>query len=226
MRTPKAVFFDLDDTIADTAGTVLRHAERDAVRALVECGLRTDSDTAWRALRRIRDREPGARFLQALIDEFGAPDPGACHDAARRVFFASRPEEIRLVPGALEVLDDLRARGVRLVLVTFGVPEAQARKVEVLGIRDRFEAVHIVPLERGADKTEVFRQLLEGNGYEPGDVWVVGDRPPGEVRSGNLLGLTTIRIRRGEFAALEPASPEEEPDVTLDDLRKLTALLP
>ncbi len=54
-------------------------------------------------------------------------------DAARRAFFASRPEEIGLVPGAEDVLALLRERGVVLHLVTFGVPEAQRRKIEVLG---------------------------------------------------------------------------------------------
>jgi len=226
MKAPRAVFFDLDDTIADTSATVLRHAERSAIESMIASGLRTDFDEGWQALRQIRDSDPGARFLADLVSKFGADDPTACHDAARRAFFASHPEEIVLVEGALEVLDELIARGIHLVLVTFGVPEAQSKKVEVLGIRDRFESVHIVPLDEGPDKTAVFRSLLDGNGFDAGDVWVVGDRPPGEVKSGNILGLTTIRIRRGEFASLDPASPEEEPDVTIDDLRKLTELLP
>ncbi|MEN8149621.1 MAG: HAD family hydrolase [Planctomycetota bacterium] len=226
MNSPRLVLFDLDDTIADTSGTILKLAERSATEALIAHGLQTNFDEAWAALRRIRSADPGARFLEDLVAQFGAPDPVACHDAARRVFFASRPEEIGLVPGALEVLDELRARGIPLILVTFGVPEAQSRKVEVLGIRDRFEAVHIVPLDEGPDKTAVFAEIVDGNGCAPADVWVVGDRPPGEVKSGNLLGLTTIRVRRGEFATLDPASTDEEPDVTIDDLRKLTALLP
>jgi len=219
------ILFDLDDTIADTFGTILVAAERAAVTALIEHGLRADFDTGWAALREIRRAKPGARFMTALVDRFGATDPEACVEAAREVFFASRPEEIGLVDGAREVLAELRGRGIVLHLVTFGVPEAQVRKVEVLGIRGDFESVHIVPLIDGPDKTAVFATLLEASGSAPEEVWVVGDRPPGEVKCGNALGLYTVRIRRGEFARLDPADPSEEPDVTIEDLRELPTLL-
>jgi len=225
MADPRAILFDLDDTIADTCGTILRAAERAAVRALIDHGLRTDFDTGWAALREIRDANPGVRFLGALVTRFGADDPDACHDAAREVFFASRPEEIGPVEGAHEVLAALADRGIALHLVTFGVPAAQTRKIEVLGIRDFFVSVHIVPFTDGPDKTEVFRSIVDANGLEPSEVWVVGDRPPGEIRAGNALGLRTVRVRQGEFAALEPTGPEEVPDVTIEALRELPSLL-
>jgi putative hydrolase of the HAD superfamily len=223
--TPRAIFFDLDDTIADTSGTILEDAERAALRALVENGLRTDFDTGWATLREIRATDPGAKFLKVLVDRFGADDPHACHAASRRVFFASRPEEIGPVPGAFRVLRELRERGISLHLVTFGVPEAQAKKIQVLGIRDFFEEVHIVPLSEGPDKQAVFARLLAECGLAAEDVWVVGDRTPGEIRAGNALGMKTIRIRRGEFAGLDPSGPAEEPDLTIADLRELPALL-
>jgi FMN phosphatase YigB (HAD superfamily) len=226
MRAPAMILFDLDDTIADTSGTILLAAEQTAVRALVEYGLRADYETGWRALREIRDASPGARFLPALVDRFGADDPEVCLAAAREAFFARLPEKIGPVPGAYDVLADLRERDIVLHLVTFGVPEAQATKVRVLRLEEWFESVHVVPLFDGPDKTAVFRDLLAASGLPADRVWVVGDRPPGEVKSGNALGMFTVRIRRGEFARLDPAGPEEEPDVTIEDLRELPALLP
>jgi len=223
---PRAIVFDLDDTLADTHGSLLEAAERTGIAKLVEAGLGTDAETAWGALREIRAGDPGARFLRALIDRFGAPDPDRCHDAARRAFFGMPPDPIRSVEGAREVLRALRDRGIPLYLVTFGVPEAQARKVEVLGIGPFFEAVRIAPLTDGPDKTRLLAEILRETGAPPGAVWVVGDRPPGEIRAGNRLGMQTIRVRRGEFERLEPAGPHEEADVTIRSVRELLSLLP
>jgi FMN phosphatase YigB (HAD superfamily) len=220
------ILFDLDDTIADTSGTILAAAEEAALRALIGHGLRADFSAGWAALREIRAARPGARFLTVLVERFGADHPEACVAAAREVFFSRDPERIGLVPGALEVLEDLRGRGIPLHLVTFGVPEAQAKKIEVLGIREHFDSIHVVPLLDGPDKTTVFAGLLAESGLEPDRVWVVGDRPPGEVRCGNALGMVTVRIRRGEFARLDPEDGSEEPDVTITDLRELPSLLP
>jgi FMN phosphatase YigB (HAD superfamily) len=225
--TPRAAIFDLDDTLADTAGTILEPAHREAVRTLIRNGLDADFDEALAALHEIRraDQRPG--FLMRIIERFGAPDPERCNAEARRTFFGNPPDAIRLQAGAVELLTRLRDLGVRLFLVTFGVPAAQERKIEILDIREFFEEVHVLPLETGADKTEVLRGILDRTGLAPEDVWVVGDRTPGEIRSGNLLGMRTVRVRvpHGEFAALEPAGPEEEPDVTVDGLPALLALL-
>jgi putative hydrolase of the HAD superfamily len=224
---PRAVVFDLDDTLADTAGTILEAAHRAAVEAMVRHGLRATVEEALDAVHEIRGADVRPGFLMRIVERFGAPDPEECHAASRRAFFGNPPDAIRLLDGARDVLERLRDLGIPTYLVTFGVPEAQARKLEVLGIRGFFEEVHVRPLETGADKTDVLGGILDRTGLAPEDVWVVGDRTPGEIRSGNLLGPRTIRVRvpHGEFAALEPEGPEEEPDETVDGPRALLDLL-
>ena len=101
----------------------------------------------------------------------------------------------------------------------------QERKIELLYLRDVFERVEVVPYEDGPDKREVLGRIQGEVGGDPAEVWVIGDRPQGEIRDGNALGATTIRVRRGEFAALDAASADEEADLTVDDLRDLVGLL-
>ena len=52
----------------------------------------------------------------------------------------------------------------------------------------------------------------------------VGDDPRVDVRIPERLGMTTVRLRRGRYTDLEPADGIE-PDVEIDDLGALTAIL-
>ncbi len=223
---PRVVVFDLDDTLADTAGTLLAPAEREAVAAMVAAGLRAAEGPALAALTALRTAEPGAPFCERLVERFGAPDPAACVLAGRQAFFGRDPAGIALCPGARETIDALRRRGIGVHLLTFGVPAAQERKVDLLGLRPLLSGIRIVPLAAGADKREALRALLAEAGVPPAEAWVVGDRPPGEIRAGRALGAFTVRVRRGEFARLEPAGPEEEADRTIASLPELLPLLP
>jgi FMN phosphatase YigB (HAD superfamily) len=226
VKIPRVIVFDLDDTLSDTAGTILGPAERKAVEVLVANGLRTTPDVAHRALREIRDRDCAAPFLPLLVERFGAADPAACLAAARLAFFGNSAEGIRPVPGAIETLTALAARTIDLNLLTFGVRTTQEKKIAALGIGRFFSRVRIIDLSLGSDKTAALAEMIRDAGVTPAEAWVVGDRPPGEIRSGKLLGAFTVRIRRGEFASLEPAGPEEEADVTITSVPALLDLLP
>ena len=76
----------------------------------------------------------------------------------------------------------------------------------------------------GQRKLPAFRQLLEDHRLDPGCCACVGDRVAGEILDANQLGMWTIRLRRGEFVAMEPSSPAETPDFTVDNLSELADL--
>jgi FMN phosphatase YigB (HAD superfamily) len=225
VKEPRLIVFDLDDTLADTAGTILARAERKAAAALVARGLRASPEEAFGALREIRDRDCAAPFLPLLVERFGAPDPEACVAAGRRAFFGNDARGIRPVPGAIETLAVLAARGIGMVLLTFGVPATQERKIAALGLGRFFSRVRIIDLALGSDKTIALGEMIREAGVTPVETWVVGDRPPGEIRAGRQLGAFTVRLRRGEFASLAPAGPEEEADRTIESLPALLDLL-
>jgi FMN phosphatase YigB (HAD superfamily) len=52
----------------------------------------------------------------------------------------------------------------------------------------------------------------------------VGDRAMSEIRAGNELGMHTVRIRRGEFAAQEPQGKIEQPDYTVKNISEVRRL--
>jgi len=53
---------------------------------------------------------------------------------------------------------------------------------------------------------------------------VVGDRPSSEIRAGKALGMHTVRIRRGEFAAQIPQGAEEVPDHVVRNISEIKKL--
>ncbi len=56
---------------------------------------------------------------------------------------------------------------------------------------------------------------------------VIGDDAESDVRGGNAAGLTTVRVRTGKFRVAEhvEVSPEETPDLLIDSIRDIPALL-
>ncbi len=119
-----------------------------------------------------------------------------------------RIEFLTLVPGARQFLGALSHAGHRRVLLSAGEIGYQERKLEVLGINDMFDSVHIV--EKGADKRERLKRLLDESGLPPEHMIVVGDNPEHELLYAHELGCRVVRVnlshgkRRSMRCAHEP----------------------
>jgi putative hydrolase of the HAD superfamily len=155
---------------------------------------------------------------------FAVADPERVIQAARAAFFSMPVGRLKLFRGALRVLRTLQQHGVKNFIVTFGNPETQRDKVRALGLDDEasLQDILYVDTARPLSKQGAFDTVLQSTAVSPRQVLVVGDRPGGEIRAGKMLGTTTVRIRHGEFVAVEPAGPEEEPDF---EIAKIEALL-
>ena len=81
-----------------------------------------------------------------------------------------------LFDGAIETLEWLRSRGVRLGMMTNGAGAAQRVKIEKFGLASYFEHI-LIEGEFGCGKPDprVFATLLNALRVEPADTWAVGD---------------------------------------------------
>ena len=202
-RAIRAVFLDLDDTLLDTAGILLGPARLEAGAAMVAAGLPGTAEEAAAGLTRIARERPGGNPFETLAEERGA-DPMRVGIAGWGAFFKRAvPDHMPLVDGAAAGLQALRSRGIRLFLVTFGDPPTQDAKVRATGVAALVDRVHFEPLGPVADKGRTFRLFCEQEGLDPRDCAAVGDRPDAEIAAGRALGMFTIRVRRGEHAAME-----------------------
>jgi len=223
----RAVIFDLDDTLYDCFGQRVRVSHRHAAEAMVRAGLKATVETVYRARMRAFRQDPMLRYIDSEVcRRFHADDPDAVSHAAREAYFNCPVGKLTLFSGTLPLLRHLWRRGVRCYAVSFGEPEIQRAKVRALGLENNplLERVLCADRDKLLTKEAAFRQIQHEVGLPAEEMLVVGDRAMSEIRAGNELGMHTVRIRRGEFAAQEPQGSAEEPDYVVSDIGKVKEL--
>ena len=126
-------------------------------------------------------------------------------------YAAEKDRSIALVPGAVEVLANLRKAGVRLGLISNGSGPGQRRKVDRFGLGPLFDVI-LIEGEFGLGKPEpsVYSSALADLGVDPTDAWMVGDQLESDVAAPQRLGLRGIWVDyRGQGV---PAGSDVRPD--------------
>jgi HAD superfamily hydrolase (TIGR01509 family) len=164
-----ALIFDLDGTLIDT---VYAHVFA-WQRALAEAKLPIDG---WRIHRRIG--MSGGLFTRAVARELGRPLSTAEVEAIQarhgQLFRELLPER-RPLPGATELLAELRAHGVPHGIATSGRrPEINA-SLEALGIDDETVVIERGNVERAKPEPDLFLACADRLGVPPEECYVVGD---------------------------------------------------
>jgi putative hydrolase of the HAD superfamily len=209
---PKAILFDLDDTLISAYNRPDRAwheiSEEFAAELLpyrptrVAIAINRVSDAFWSDPRRHRTGRLqllDARFTIvseafATLAEAGRPRlaDSLAHAMAAR-YNSYREERMHLFDGAHHVVDTFRARGVLLALVTNGAASAQRAKVERFELTHRFHHIQIEG-EHGFGKPEerAYRHALASLGVAPTQTWMVGDNLEWEVIAPQQLGIHAI----------------------------------
>jgi putative hydrolase of the HAD superfamily len=137
-------------------------------------------------------------------------------------FSAYREEEMFVFPGAHDAIDALKARGVKLALVTNGAAVPQRAKVERFELAHRFDHIQIEG-EHGFGKPEerAYLHAMEALGVTAPDTWMVGDNLEWEIAAPQRLGIFAIWMDvHGDGL---PVGSTVRPDRII---RSLTELLP
>lgn len=211
----QAVVWDVDDTLFDYTT-----ADREGMRAhLVAEGLLAGHGTADEALVRWREvtEQQWARFAAREVDFetqrrdrtrvfLGRPElTDAEADDWFRRYVTHYESAWSLFPDVLPVLDALAASHRHAVLSNSSLP-VQDRKLRVLGVHDRFEAI-LCAAELGVSKPEAgaFHAVCEALRLAPHQVAYVGDHPEIDGRGAADAGLLSVWIDRGgAYATIEP----------------------
>ena len=90
---------------------------------------------------------------------------------------------------------EIRKFSINKILVTTGLEELQRAKIRALGIESDFDAIYIDDPRNDPRKfkTDIFRQILLDTQKSPDQIWVIGDNPESEIKSGKKLGMRTIQ---------------------------------
>jgi len=240
MQLPRAMLIDLDDTILSAYGRpeiawnniiASEFAEEFApftpneVAGAVVRSARafwSTAEAAWR-MKLLEARQEVVRGGFAILNAMHRAtltDELAIRLADR--FTAYRDEQMFIFPGAHETIDALKARGIKLALVTNGAAAIQRAKIERFALAHRFDHIQIEG-EHGFGKPEerAYRHAMERLGVEAPDTWMIGDNLEWEVEMPQRLGIYAIWMdTHGDGL---PRGSTVTPDRII---RSLTELLP
>lgn len=232
LRAAAAMAAAIDPADPGVAGGSVDVADRDARgwtdvrRTLTRDDLTPAAQRIYDLRRERFDADPSGDLEAAVLDALEVTDSDrreAAAEAGRRAYHRPRvPHEGLALQGAHSMLRRLR-RDFTLYLVTIGDPEIQGEKARKSKLLPSFDQVRLVP--RTATKAGALADLIATAGLQPVDCCAVGDRPRGEIAAANGLGMYTIRVRRGEFAAVEPQAPDEHAHWTVEDIRDVQGIL-
>ena len=190
---PRAVLFDLDDTLTHRRASVARFATRfaqdfashlhplgvDALCTVIES---VDADG-------YRPRPEFVALLDRALAWVQMPDENTLLTYWQSVF----PQCCVARAGTQRVLYWLRARGIALGLITNGSEAVQQAKIDALAIRSYFATIVIsatVHVEKPDPR--IFHLALSTLGVAPEEASFVGDHHRNDVWGAAQIGMTSI----------------------------------
>lgn len=240
MTLPRAILFDLDDTLLVAFGpsssqwqrTIASFADQlgGIEAAVVAAAIQVASAELWADPGRHKHwrhridearRKIVADAFAALTADGHAVPPQAIGDAMADAYNALHDAELAMFPDAHETLDRLKERGVKLALITNGAAAPQRAKVVRFALEHRFDHIQIEG-EHGFGKPEerAYTHAMAVLGVAPHETWMVGDNLEWEVVGPQRLGIHAI-WHDGYGVGLPPGSPIKPDRI----IRRLSELL-
>jgi putative hydrolase of the HAD superfamily len=217
---PRAVFFDLDDTLIDRAGAFARYLE-DLVSRHPEAfprERRAEDLASLHALdgRGYTERSAFCRQVTTAFPGMGLSPEALWEDVSTRL-----PGFIQPQASVRELVEWVRAR-LPVAVVSNGSARVQRAKLARAGLEDVLPDVFLSG-EVGVEKPDprIFSAALARVGLAPGEVLHVGDDPVRDVVGAARVGLATCWVSHGR-----PWPPELPPPLwTVDCVEELTRVL-
>ena len=211
MTLPRAMLIDMDETIlsaygrpelawntvaAEFAGEFAPLSPQRVAAAVLNSARQfwTNAGAEWR----LKLEEARHEIVKSGFAALSATGRALPHELAVRLadrFTAYREEQMFIFPGAHDAIDALRARGVKLALVTNGAAETQRAKIERFALTHRFDHIQIEG-EHGFGKPDerAYLHAMQALGVTAPDTWMIGDNLEWEVEAPQRLGIYAIWI--------------------------------
>lgn len=233
MRALDVVLFDIDDTLCPTTAFAAR-ARRNAVRAMIQAGLRAEEDVVYRELEEViaefsSNYEHHFDKLLLRLDPHAAEglNPALVVAAGVAAYHDTKFRELAPYPGVRELFAELRAQGVRTGIVTHGLTAKQAEKLVRLGLVEFIDPAAIFISDQiGVAKPnpKLYAAALKALGAPPARTMYVGDNPRNDIAPPKSLGMRTCWARlSGKHAP--PSAPSEIADHEVSSFAQLRELL-
>jgi putative hydrolase of the HAD superfamily len=233
---PSVLLLDLDDTILDDSGA-RDECWRVACAEAAEARPGLDPDALRQEIERVRDvfwsdpdrhrewrlhmRRAWGRIATDALARLGVHDP----DLGSRIgdrHFELRDAAISPLPGAVQVLRDLKSLNVRLGLVTNGGSEGQRTKIDRFALAVHFDYIGIEgEVGFGKPHRAAYEAALRSLRSTPNDTWMVGDNLEWDVSGAQAIGIYGIWLDKNGNGL--PGDAAVRPDRIV---RSITELVP
>ncbi|MEK4040578.1 HAD family hydrolase [Paenibacillus sp. FSL L8-0493] len=197
MKEVQAILFDLDNTLMDRDYTFrsfstqfvqdfLGHLKPAEAQAVIEDMIHRDADG-------YRDKD--GFFLE--LSEILPWEKPVTAEHIRAYYDASYINHGAVMEHALEVLEYCVERGYTLGLVTNGKKEIQNTKIDILGLREYFNAI-VISGEVGIAKPDpaIYQLALDKLGASADQTLFIGDHPVNDIWGAGKAGLEGIWLQR------------------------------
>ncbi len=188
---PKAIFFDFDGTLADTAACIVATMKA----TFQEMGLSEPTETAIR-------QSIGLPLSQSL-KRVGPINDSTVQEAAdiyHKHFARLQSTHIVLFPKVVETLNTLKKKGFTLAIVTSRGQDSLQEIMEAHALKDYFQACMTSDLGLASKPApDMVLALLRRFGLSPEQAWVVGDTTF-DIQMGNSAGCTTVGVTYGNHS--------------------------
>lgn len=221
----KAVLFDLDNTLMDRDNTFLGFTRQLMGECLVPME-KADADKLAAEIV-VRDAD-GYRvkegFFLELIDILPWQQKPSLEEL-QHYYDKYYMTHAKAMDHAIDTLQACRQMGLRLGVITNGRTDVQYRKIDLLGLRDYFDAI-VISGEVGLSKPDpqIYKLALERLDVGSDQCIIVGDHPRNDMWGAAQAGIQGIWLRRKH--EWDEQLAEGKPWRTIVNLDEVPGLLP
>lgn len=234
--TPRAIFFDMDDTLLDTSGGVKEAWQNTCLDFGLELGcdaedlhtaIREQMATFWKdeaAVEHWRTKLHEARVYNVELALAGRKlDTTRAKPLADR-YWDEQSSRFKLFEDSLSTLARLRSEQFRIGLITNGPQEMQRWKIERFDLARLFDVIVIEgEFGRGKPHPDVFRHAMATVGTKPEESWHIGDNLYADIGGAQSAGVHAAWIHRDRLEMKEDSA--QVPDRVFAHLPELLTAL-
>ncbi len=224
-RKIRAIIFDLDDTIYDCSGTLVLRGRRQVAKTIAKL-INCSEEEAYQ-LQLDMEEKYGvkANIYEKIVSHYHLP--GTYAQELLEEFVHTDISDITVFPDVIDTMIQLKGRGYWVVLVTSGDKEIQRKKIDVLGLNNRyFDDIVITDRNKGQSKKACFQEIMKRYDLQPEEVICVGDKIDDELAASKSLGMVTLMFEHGRHykAYLKVQDKYIKPDYFIKHIKDILEL--
>ncbi len=191
---PKAIFFDIDNTLYDTAKFAER-ARRNAINAMREAGLEASEEEVYKALLKVIAKRTSNydRHFDEMISSLGQT-PAPRMIAAGIAGYHNTKASMLPFPEVKRVLVELRDSGYKIYVASEGDSLKQWDKLIRLGLDHLFHDVFVTEDVGRKKSKEFYSAIMRKLKLSPGECMMIGDSEEKDSIPAGEAGMKTVLI--------------------------------